>query len=284
MALQGKHQPYQRLNCWRRGWDSNPRYGYPYNGFRDRPIRPLWHLSVRAHVACRLATATWKGPNRPETRDDRSSRCCCRQLTYRLRHLYCAAQGFLRLAARLWAPVFQPRIWTDNAHVRGHSHGRQAISRGAERHHRDREDRRQARRYRRARRGSSARRRWRPQDGQPDDCRRAGRCRGHRAEARRQDRRVQEEAAQELPPQERPSSVADGAPHHRDLDRRQEAVEGGTEARAEEGREGGAQGRRPKSETKPAEEGRSQTCREEARDQGRGKSSRQEAGGQAEEV
>ena len=23
---------------WRRGWDSNPRYGYPYNGFRDRPI------------------------------------------------------------------------------------------------------------------------------------------------------------------------------------------------------------------------------------------------------
>jgi hypothetical protein len=22
--------------CWRRGWDSNPRYGYPYNGFRDR--------------------------------------------------------------------------------------------------------------------------------------------------------------------------------------------------------------------------------------------------------
>src|SRR5262245_59263892 len=21
-------------NFWRRGWDSNPRYGYPYNGFR----------------------------------------------------------------------------------------------------------------------------------------------------------------------------------------------------------------------------------------------------------
>ena len=28
---------------WRRGWDSNPRYGCPYSGFRDRPIRPLWH-------------------------------------------------------------------------------------------------------------------------------------------------------------------------------------------------------------------------------------------------
>ena len=26
---------------WRRGRDSNPRYGYPYSGFRDRPIQPL---------------------------------------------------------------------------------------------------------------------------------------------------------------------------------------------------------------------------------------------------
>src|SRR5437764_3021307 len=29
----------------RRGRDSNPRYGCPYTGFRDRPIQPLWHLS-----------------------------------------------------------------------------------------------------------------------------------------------------------------------------------------------------------------------------------------------
>ena len=29
----------------RKGRDSNPRYSCPYNGFRDRPIRPLWHLS-----------------------------------------------------------------------------------------------------------------------------------------------------------------------------------------------------------------------------------------------
>ena len=47
---------YQWLNCWRRGWDSNPRYGYPYNGFRDRPIRPLWHLSVPR--SCSLLPAT----------------------------------------------------------------------------------------------------------------------------------------------------------------------------------------------------------------------------------
>src|ERR1700759_4663087 len=31
---------------WRRGWDSNPRYPYGYNGFRDRPIQPLSHLSA----------------------------------------------------------------------------------------------------------------------------------------------------------------------------------------------------------------------------------------------
>ena len=32
---------------WRRGWDSNPRYACTYNGFRDRPDRPLRHLSAR---------------------------------------------------------------------------------------------------------------------------------------------------------------------------------------------------------------------------------------------
>src|SRR5262245_28888883 len=36
------------LTCltWRRGWDSNPRYPCGYNGFRDRPIQPLSHLST----------------------------------------------------------------------------------------------------------------------------------------------------------------------------------------------------------------------------------------------
>ncbi len=31
---------------WRRGWDSNPRCACTHNGFRDRPDRPLWHLSA----------------------------------------------------------------------------------------------------------------------------------------------------------------------------------------------------------------------------------------------
>ncbi len=30
---------------WRRGWDSNPRYVCTHNGFRDRHLRPLGHLS-----------------------------------------------------------------------------------------------------------------------------------------------------------------------------------------------------------------------------------------------
>jgi hypothetical protein len=33
--------------CWRREWDSNPRYARAYNGFRDRPVRPLRHPSAR---------------------------------------------------------------------------------------------------------------------------------------------------------------------------------------------------------------------------------------------
>ncbi len=34
-----------RCYCWRRGWDSNPRYACAYSGFRDRYIQPLCHLS-----------------------------------------------------------------------------------------------------------------------------------------------------------------------------------------------------------------------------------------------
>ena len=38
----GKSQTGKKIKqintAWRRGWDSNPRYGYPYNGFRDRSV------------------------------------------------------------------------------------------------------------------------------------------------------------------------------------------------------------------------------------------------------
>ena len=39
--------PWRALphDIWRRGWDSNPRTAFTINGFRDRPDRPLRHLS-----------------------------------------------------------------------------------------------------------------------------------------------------------------------------------------------------------------------------------------------
>ena len=42
--LIGNQQFYPK-KILRRERDSNPRTGEPVNGFRDRPIRPLWHLS-----------------------------------------------------------------------------------------------------------------------------------------------------------------------------------------------------------------------------------------------
>ena len=58
---------------WRRGWDSNPRYPYGYNGFRDRPDRPLRHLSRRP----RLIGATAPGGNaRPPARHGPASSAC----------------------------------------------------------------------------------------------------------------------------------------------------------------------------------------------------------------
>ena len=34
-----------QLMCWRRGWDSNPRWNCSHTGFRDQRLKPLGHLS-----------------------------------------------------------------------------------------------------------------------------------------------------------------------------------------------------------------------------------------------
>src|SRR5439155_21181145 len=34
------------FRLWRRGWDSNPRYGFPYARFRGEYFQPLSHLSA----------------------------------------------------------------------------------------------------------------------------------------------------------------------------------------------------------------------------------------------
>src|SRR4029078_3511983 len=31
---------------WRRGWDSNPRNGFPFTAFPVLPVQPLLHLSI----------------------------------------------------------------------------------------------------------------------------------------------------------------------------------------------------------------------------------------------
>ena len=48
---------------WRRGWDSNPRYGYPYTHFPGVRLRPLGHPStfLRAVPATGLRAAPAKG-------------------------------------------------------------------------------------------------------------------------------------------------------------------------------------------------------------------------------
>jgi hypothetical protein len=50
-------------NCaaseWRRGWDSNPRYGFPYARFRGEYFQPLSHLSavVASSILARVPTS-----------------------------------------------------------------------------------------------------------------------------------------------------------------------------------------------------------------------------------
>ena len=42
--------PAERPDVWRRGGDSNPRNACAFNGFRDRPVQPLRHLSEGAYT------------------------------------------------------------------------------------------------------------------------------------------------------------------------------------------------------------------------------------------
>ena len=59
-APQGPHEKGSR-----REWDSNPRSRKRLNGFRDRPIRPLSHLSERMRVPHPPRTSTCRGGGRP---------------------------------------------------------------------------------------------------------------------------------------------------------------------------------------------------------------------------
>ena len=40
----------QQQEQWRRGWDSNPRYGFPHARFRGEYFKPLSHLSAAVAI------------------------------------------------------------------------------------------------------------------------------------------------------------------------------------------------------------------------------------------
>ena len=44
--------PPSSLAFWRRGWDSNPRNGFPFTAFPVLPIQPLLHLSRELADLC----------------------------------------------------------------------------------------------------------------------------------------------------------------------------------------------------------------------------------------
>src|SRR4051794_14122252 len=60
-AVRGGQRPSGRMMCnglvtngvaasWRRGRDSNPRYGFPYTRFPSERLKPLGHLSSRTFL------------------------------------------------------------------------------------------------------------------------------------------------------------------------------------------------------------------------------------------
>src|SRR5579883_3024278 len=68
LSLQKAHILDLSERKWRRGWDSNPRYACTHNGFRDRPNRPLWHLSDRGRPYRGASLERQKGPKSLEIR------------------------------------------------------------------------------------------------------------------------------------------------------------------------------------------------------------------------
>src|SRR5580700_4721993 len=57
------------LKLWRRGWDSNPRYGFPYARFRGEYFQPLSHLSavLASSILARLRATNHAANHADET-------------------------------------------------------------------------------------------------------------------------------------------------------------------------------------------------------------------------
>src|SRR5262245_44141105 len=61
--LNRKSQIGNRQSHWRRGWDSNPRYSFPYTAFPVLPVKPLLHLSRFSIADCQLSISEIKALN-----------------------------------------------------------------------------------------------------------------------------------------------------------------------------------------------------------------------------
>ena len=59
------HEQAKRVE-WRKGRDSNSRYGCPYDGFQVRCFRPLSHLSVNGERIITILNERCKNPSRLE--------------------------------------------------------------------------------------------------------------------------------------------------------------------------------------------------------------------------
>src|SRR5580700_9182539 len=54
--------------CWRKGWDSNPRYPCRHAGFQDRCLKPLGHPSG----AATSSTWAWEDQEQPQSDGDQA--------------------------------------------------------------------------------------------------------------------------------------------------------------------------------------------------------------------
>src|SRR5260221_14765514 len=93
MATTNRKSAIGNRKCfWRRGWDSNPRNGFPLTAFPVLPIQPLLHLS-REIADCRFKTLY-----RPDSN---------RQIGNKNRQCYGGAGGIRTHSGRLTTPVLQ---------------------------------------------------------------------------------------------------------------------------------------------------------------------------------
>ena len=50
VSIRASEDARELLKMWRRGWDLNPRWGFPHSGFRDRCTKPLCDLSAGERI------------------------------------------------------------------------------------------------------------------------------------------------------------------------------------------------------------------------------------------